>query len=233
MRKIYIPLIGACVGAAAACPLIAKHLDTKASDAPIVCQEITAPVIMALEGQKLDDLQLPDGFTFEDQSLDVGKAGTRTVDLHYGDSILKAQLIVSPGYYIPQTVYRAFNPEGYHVFTTDRTEFDQLLSLGWIEESAGFIGSEDGDEVYRLYDPTSGDHILTMAAKEKELLVAAGWNDEGILTHSDPARRYPVYRLFNPNSGEHFYAARESEVHLLEDSGWINEGISFYSFQAA
>ena len=78
----------------------------------------------------------------------------------------------------------------------------------------------------RLYNPNSGEHFYTADIKEKEALVALGWNDEGYgwvapkMTEGDKV----VYRLYNPNAGDHHYTVSASEKNTLVSYGWKYEG---------
>ena len=84
-------------------------------------------------------------------------------------------------------------------------------------------------DMFRMYDPNSGEHLYTGSEEEKNDLVEAGWNYEGIgftfpLTTGDP-----VYRLYDPVTGEHLYTMDESEKATLMAAGWNYEGIAFNS----
>ena len=78
----------------------------------------------------------------------------------------------------------------------------------------------------RLYNPNSGEHFYTADIKEKEALVALGWNDEGYgwvapkMTEGDKV----VYRLYNPNAGDHHYTVSAPEKNTLVSYGWKYEG---------
>jgi hypothetical protein len=74
-------------------------------------------------------------------------------------------------------------------------------------------------DMYRMYDPNSGEHFYTGSQEEKNNLIAAGWNYEGIgftfpLTTGDP-----VYRLYDPVTGEHLYTMDVAEVNELMAAG--------------
>ena len=69
-----------------------------------------------------------------------------------------------------------------------------------------------------------------MSAAEKDSLVNAGWNYEGIGWYSDPNKGVPLYRLYNPNAvaGAHHYTTSEKERNSLVQAGWKDEGIAWY-----
>ncbi len=86
--------------------------------------------------------------------------------------------------------------------------------------------------VYRIYNPNSGEHFYTTNKKEAEDAVKAGWNDEGSLCMAPKASNVPVYRLFNPNArdaGSHHFTISSKERADLVKAGWVDEGVAFYS----
>ena len=87
----------------------------------------------------------------------------------------------------------------------------------------------------RLYNPNSGEHFYTANIKEKEALVALGWQDEGYgwvapsTDSNDDKKGNPVFRLYNPNAGDHHYTMEANEVKTLVAYGWKDEGTGWYS----
>ncbi|MCR5592139.1 MAG: hypothetical protein K6F79_00135 [Saccharofermentans sp.] len=84
-------------------------------------------------------------------------------------------------------------------------------------------------DMYRLYNPNSGEHFFTASAGERDSLVAAGWSNEGIGWKAPVRSNTPVYRLYNQNGGEHHYTTSASERDFLVSNGWSDEGIGWYS----
>ena len=87
--------------------------------------------------------------------------------------------------------------------------------------------------VYRLYNPNTGEHFYTQNLAEKNNLQNVGWRYEGIgwLTSSSGT---PVYRVYNPNAqgGDHYYTISKWEAQQLVNKGWRwdnNGGPAFYS----
>lgn len=91
---------------------------------------------------------------------------------------------------------------------------------------------EAGQEMYRLYNPNSGEHFYTADADEKGNLVRVGWRYEGIGWIAPNKSSTPVYRLYNPNAGDHHYTLDASEKDMLVKKGWRYEGIGWYSDDA-
>ncbi len=86
-----------------------------------------------------------------------------------------------------------------------------------------------GNEMFRLYNPNTGDHLFTTNKTEKTSLVKAGWKDEGVAWKVDDDRT-PVYRLYNSfNNGDHMYTASLDECNSLIKLGWDYEGIVDYA----
>jgi len=86
-------------------------------------------------------------------------------------------------------------------------------------------------DMFRLYNPNSGEHFYTASRTEADNLVTAGWNDEGLGWKAPAMSDTPVYRLYNPNSGDHHYTPDEEEKDNLIAAGWNDEGIGWYSFE--
>ena len=83
-------------------------------------------------------------------------------------------------------------------------------------------------QLYRAYNPNSGEHLYTADKAEYDHLVSLGWKAEGNAWKAAD-KGAPVYRLYNPNSGEHFYTISESEYNDVAKAGWKKEGVAFYS----
>ena len=83
-------------------------------------------------------------------------------------------------------------------------------------------------QLYRAYNPNSGEHLYTADKAEYDHLVSLGWKAEGNAWKAAD-KGAPVYRLYNPNSGEHFYTISESEYNDVAAAGWKKEGVAFYS----
>jgi hypothetical protein len=89
--------------------------------------------------------------------------------------------------------------------------------------------SKDIQPMLRVYNPNSGEHFYTQSIFEKDQLVKAGWNFEGISWNAPTKSKSPVYRLYNPNAGDHFYTLSSYERDSLVKVGWNDEGIGWYS----
>ncbi|MBR4454930.1 MAG: hypothetical protein IKS32_01755 [Solobacterium sp.] len=84
-------------------------------------------------------------------------------------------------------------------------------------------------EMYRMYNPTSGEHFFTGNAQERDNLKKAGWKYEGVGFKTVLKSDTPVYRMYNPVAGDHHYTVNNNEVETLKKAGWKYEGIAFYT----
>lgn len=84
-------------------------------------------------------------------------------------------------------------------------------------------------EMYRLYNPNSGEHFYTASTGERDGLKKLGWRDEGTGWIAPVKSNTPVYRLYNPNAGDHHYTTSVKERDDLKSAGWRDEGIGWYS----
>ncbi len=84
-------------------------------------------------------------------------------------------------------------------------------------------------DMYRLYNPNSGEHFYTSSTGERDVLIGLGWNYEGIGWVAPSTSNTPVYRLYNQYGGEHHYTTSLSERNNLIRLGWNDEGIGWYS----
>ncbi len=87
-------------------------------------------------------------------------------------------------------------------------------------------------DMYRLYNPNSGEHFYTANATEKDNLVSLGWKYEGVGWKAPATSNTPVYRVYNPNAGDHHYTTNKAEIDFLVSVGWNDEGIGWYSDDA-
>ncbi|MFC4651738.1 hypothetical protein ACFO26_02315 [Lactococcus nasutitermitis] len=100
--------------------------------------------------------------------------------------------------------------------------------------SATTVKAHADSNVYRLYNPNTGEHFYTTSTAEKNADVKAGWNNEGIGWIAPSSSKSPVYRVYNPNAkgGDHYYTKNKGEASALVKLGWKwdnNEKPVFYS----
>ena len=83
-------------------------------------------------------------------------------------------------------------------------------------------------EMFRLYNPYTGEHFYTASAYERDVNVGLGWVDEGVGWVA-PTEGAPVFRLYNPYAGDHHYTTSAEERDMLLSVGWSDEGVGWYS----
>jgi len=108
------------------------------------------------------------------------------------------------------------------------TSFTELLA-----QANDVKDSLSGIEVYRLYNPGSGDHLYTTSAEERQIVIEAGWRDEGVAFVAPSQKGDPVYRVYNPAVGGHHYTTSAAERDALVKGGWNDEGVAFLSADPA
>jgi hypothetical protein len=95
--------------------------------------------------------------------------------------------------------------------------------------TATVVVSVTTQNMYRLYNPNSGEHFYTANPAERANLIGLGWHDEGVGWVAPIKSSEPVYRLYNPNAGDHHYTTNPAERDMLKNAGWSYEGIGWYS----
>lgn len=100
---------------------------------------------------------------------------------------------------------------------------------GMLRTTYTIVGENGGIDMYRLYNPNSGEHFYTADASERDYLSSLGWNYEGVGWVAPVESDTPVYRLYNPNAGDHHYTTSAQERDELVALGWNNEDVGWYS----
>ena len=103
---------------------------------------------------------------------------------------------------------------------TSGTKPEKVNDLQYVNNSGG--------NVYRLYNP-DGFHHYTLSEAERDGLVAAGWNYEGVAWKAPKSAELAVYRMYDKNSGDHYYSASFDECSGLQEIGWRYEGVPWFS----
>lgn len=83
-------------------------------------------------------------------------------------------------------------------------------------------------EVNRVYNPNTGEHLFTPSIFEEQYLIDKGWKGEGNAFFIPRLQSFEIpwyvgpsiLRLYNPNAGEHFYTANAYEASVLVSKGW-------------
>ena len=132
-------------------------------------------------------------------------------------------------------IYRLYNKNtGEHLFTSKKTEYDKLCSLGWVGEGETFDGvsstESDAVAVYRVYNPNAsgGDHHYTKSLGEVKKLVALGWKADfdGKPVYYTKGT-LDVYKLYDKTTGRHHFTPKDGEKNNMVKNGWILEGTAW------
>jgi hypothetical protein len=128
--------------------------------------------------------------------------------------------------------------------TLNGVKVDNLQAVG-MSSSGGWVYSKQNtyttiqtahedncNKMYRLYNPNSGEHFYTSGTAERQNVVDAGWNYEGIGWLA-PKNGTPVFRMYNPVAGEHHYTTSKAEADALVAAGWnLESECAWYSASA-
>ena len=82
--------------------------------------------------------------------------------------------------------------------------------------------NDSAHNMWRLYNPYSGEHLYTEDPNEAIKLVGIGWRWEGIAWVA-PTTGDAVYRLYNPFNSDHHYTTSAGERDELVKLGWRDE----------
>ena len=108
-------------------------------------------------------------------------------------------------------------PEPVHVETPEEKEAREMQPV-----------TNEGGNVYRLYNPYGGTHHFTTSTAERDALVGAGWKSEGV-AWTAKVGKHAVYRLCNNGNGDHMFTTSFDEAKHLADAGWMYEGVPFFA----
>ena len=99
--------------------------------------------------------------------------------------------------------------------------------------------SQTTNQVFRLFQPSTGKHLFSSNSNEIDLLtgsVDAGFVNEGLAYVVSQAAQQDLYRFYQPSTGLHFYSANAAERDGLlaaADSGYLYEGVAYRVFSPA
>lgn len=165
-------------------------------------------------------------------TYDIGNFDIEGVDSYYfytGSQICPKVTVHCNGTLLRENV-------DYYVLYGDNTDAGSKGSVMVCNENESGGGSvtyyfdiKEKQDMYRLYNPNSGEHFYTASVVERDHLSRLGWKYEGIGWYAPTSSYLPVYRLYNPNAGEHHYATSSYECDYLVGAGWKLEGIGWYS----
>ncbi|MGX2946252.1 hypothetical protein [Enterococcus alishanensis] len=105
--------------------------------------------------------------------------------------------------------------------------FSAIVGMGLVIYG-GTAADAATNDLFRVYNPNSGEHFFTESTSERNWLVAQGWKYEEV-AWATPDQGEAVYRLYNQHTGDHFYTKSVTEYDWLKTQGWIQEGEAFYS----
>jgi hypothetical protein len=138
-------------------------------------------------------------------------------------------------------VYKLYNSSTKQYYWTDSNqEINNLTSSGWTNEGVSFTSIDPIRQetpppaglmnVYRFYIPQSYSHFWTTSLNERDSMITAGYDYEGVAWYSSKnTSDVPVYRLYAPSIMQHMFTTSVNEKNtLIASGGWNYEGISQY-----
>ncbi len=147
----------------------------------------------------------------------------------YGDKATKPADLTATGYVFGGWFTDAACTKAYDFGSA--VEGDLTLYAKWTAEESDEPEPEvKTQEMYRLYNPNSGEHFYTASAEERDGVVEAGWQYEGVGWLAPVTSSTPVFRLYSGT--DHHYTTSEKERGWLVGLGWKYEGIGWYSDDA-
>lgn len=87
----------------------------------------------------------------------------------------------------------------------------------------------ESQPVHSIYNPNTGEHLLSMDQNEVHDLRKMGWRNEGIIFGNSVKNGVPVYRFYQKSTGLHRYTSKAQEIAELKASGWQQDNTIFYA----
>lgn len=96
--------------------------------------------------------------------------------------------------------------------------------------TSSVVSTDNGVNIYRLFNPKSGEHLFTSDSHEYYVLGAGSeWDQEGLAWVAPTKSDNQVARLFDKVEGSHLYTTDQNEIDYLTKGNWIKDQMSFYS----
>lgn len=83
--------------------------------------------------------------------------------------------------------------------------------------------------VNSIYNPNTGEHLLSTDANEVHDLTKMGWRNEGIIFGASTKDGIPVYRFYQKSTGHHRYTSKKEEMDQLKTNGWSQDNTLLYA----
>lgn len=113
--------------------------------------------------------------------------------------------------------------------TTDPANTDSKDTKGTDTKTQDPVEEDKGSNVYRIYNPYTGEHFYTENLDEAKTNVSLGWRYEGVGWVAPSKSGEKVWRLYNPYAGDHHYTSSTTERDALVKAGWKAEGYGWLS----
>ena len=118
-----------------------------------------------------------------------------------------------------------------HRYARTKSGKAKLEARGYRNEGPAWRVGGGTLAVYKMYNPSSGDMILTVKLADAKELQAQGWEYKGVPFFASK-KGTPVYRMYHSGFGQHYFTTDKSEYKGLRKGGWKPEGVAFYVLSA-
>ncbi|NDC96435.1 hypothetical protein EBZ38_17190 [bacterium] len=140
-------------------------------------------------------------------------------------------------------IYRLTKPNGGSLITASKPEYDYLAANGFDGQGIDFYAdpanSNSGYTVYRLYKPSTDEHIWVKGESDRSVAINNwGFTDEGVAFNSispirqeqaAPTNQLLVYRFADMPGNSHFWTTDLAERDRMINQGYNYERVAWNS----
>ena len=218
---------------------------TEAPDGPGVSEVPVNPVVMpdeSVAGEKTEatDRSAAQSATATEAVFEpaAATAGSAAIDIHDAEVGLSGDYSYT-GEAITPSVRVSLGGQELREGIDYEVSYRDNVELGTATATVTGLGDHVGiatasfdikaaQEVLRLYNRWTGEHLYTTNRAEYDSLGRRGWSGEGVAWTAPGSSSSPVWRLYNRWSGDHLLTSNRKEYDALGRLGWNREGIGFY-----
>lgn len=226
-------------------PIARDTTTTEAPDEPEVTEAATNPVMApdeSVAGKKAEAIDEPAarGATVTEvaNEPEAATAGPAAISIHDAEVGLSGDYsytgeAITPSVRVSLAGQELREGIDYEVSYRDNVELGTatvtVTGLGdHVGVATASFDIKATQEVLRLYNRWTGEHLYTTNRAEYDSLGRRGWSGEGVAWTAPGSSSSPVWRLYNRWSGDHLLTSNRKEYDALGRLGWNREGIGFY-----
>lgn len=226
-------------------PIARDTTTTEAPDEPEVTEAATNPVMAPDESVAGKKAEATDGSSARGATVtevanepEAATAGPAAIDIHDAEVGLSGDYsytgeAITPSVRVSLAGQELREGVDYEVSYRDNVELGTatvtVTGLGdHVGVATASFDIKAAQEVLRLYNRWTGEHLYTTNRAEYDGLGRRGWSGEGVAWTAPGSSSSPVWRLYNRWSGDHLLTSNRKEYDALGRLGWNREGIGFY-----